>query len=70
MNYSISIGNLSIESPEDKEMSAGSAAICFCDAMPDIILNENIYELFPVQKKLTHMVSYLSPPVKLKQIIG
>ena len=57
MNYSISIRNLSIESPEDKEMSAGSAAICFCDDMPDIILNENIYELFPVQKKLTHMVS-------------
>lgn len=41
----------SIKELEDKETRARNAAICFCDAMPDLILFEDIYAMFKYAAK-------------------
>lgn len=43
--------NFSIENLEDHDVRARNAAICFCDAMPDLIMYEDIYALFDYATK-------------------
>jgi hypothetical protein len=41
-----SFKQLSMETLEDQDLRPRNASYCFCDAMPDIILYEDIYEMF------------------------
>ena len=43
--------NFSIKNLEDMDVRPRNAAICFCDALPDIIMYEDIYAAFSYAKK-------------------